>query len=94
MPIRAWLHYADHPVAPICRSSPGSNMAVGDKVIVTKYDSVGGLGAFCGACGSPFWLEPAGPPQYRGIPLGVMDDGCVPAPDIDPCMGEVQSVLA
>ena len=31
MAITPWLHYADHPLAPICRSRRGSNMAVGDK---------------------------------------------------------------
>jgi len=30
MPITPWLHYADHPLASICRSRPGSNMPVGD----------------------------------------------------------------
>jgi hypothetical protein len=31
MPITPWLHYADHPLASICRSRPGSNMPVGDR---------------------------------------------------------------
>ncbi len=47
---------------------------------VTRYDSGGGLRAFCSTCGSPLWFEPAGLPQYRGIPLGAIDDRDVPAP--------------
>ena len=31
MAITPWLHYADHPLAPTCRSRPGSNMPVGDR---------------------------------------------------------------
>jgi hypothetical protein len=49
---------------------------------VTKFDSGGGLRVFCSACGSPLWYEPAGMQQYRGIPLGVIDDGNVPAPQL------------
>ena len=30
MAITPWLHYADHPLAPICRSRHGANMVVGD----------------------------------------------------------------
>ena len=30
MPITHWPHYADHPVALLCRSRPGSYMPVGD----------------------------------------------------------------
>ncbi|MFN9909753.1 MAG: hypothetical protein ACK56F_27165 [bacterium] len=30
MPIRRWLHYADHVVAPICRSATGSYMPITD----------------------------------------------------------------
>jgi hypothetical protein len=30
MAITPWLHYADHLLALICRSPPGSNMPVGD----------------------------------------------------------------
>jgi hypothetical protein len=30
MAITPWLHYADHPLAPTCRSPPGSYMPIGD----------------------------------------------------------------
>src|SRR5690348_12263759 len=40
-----------------------------------KYDSGNGLRVFCGSCGSPLLYEPTGLPQFRGIPLGVIDDG-------------------
>ena len=33
MAITPWIHYADLPVAPICRSRPGSNVPVGDNGI-------------------------------------------------------------
>lgn len=47
---------------------------------VTRYDSGGGFRAFCTVCGSPLWFEPAGLPQYRGIPLGAVDDRDVSRP--------------
>ena len=50
--------------------------------IVTKFNSGGGLRAFCAACGCPLWYEPAGLPQYRGIPLGVIDKGVVTKPEM------------
>jgi hypothetical protein len=33
MPIPLWPQYADHPLAPKCRSRPGSNMPIGDTLI-------------------------------------------------------------
>jgi hypothetical protein len=36
MAITPWIHYADLPVAPICRSRPGSNMPVGDSWSVQR----------------------------------------------------------
>jgi hypothetical protein len=47
---------------------------------VSKYDSGHGLRVFCSACGSPLWYEPTEAPQFRGIPLGVIDDEGVPEP--------------
>ena len=47
---------------------------------VTKYESGRGRRVFCASCGSPLWYEPADLPQYRGIPLGVIDDGNVAPP--------------
>ena len=49
---------------------------------ITKYNSGGGLRAFCRRCGAPLWYEPAGMPQFRGIPLGAIDAGTVPEPEI------------
>jgi hypothetical protein len=49
---------------------------------LTKYDSGGGLRVFCATCGSPLWYEPAGIPQFRGVPLGIIDDAGVPAPQM------------
>ena len=48
-----------------------------------KYDSGNGLRVFCNTCGSPVWYEPTRLPQYRGIPLGVIDDDDgVPKPEM------------
>jgi hypothetical protein len=47
---------------------------------VTKFNSGGGLRVFCSACGSPLCYEPVGLPQFRGIPLGVIDEGSVAKP--------------
>jgi hypothetical protein len=49
---------------------------------ISKYDSGQGLRAFCSSCGSPLWYEPTRLPQYRGIPLGVIDDEGVPEPEM------------
>jgi hypothetical protein len=49
---------------------------------VTKFNSGGGLRVFCSACGSPLWYEPAGLPQFRGIPLGAIDEGAVGEPEM------------
>jgi hypothetical protein len=47
---------------------------------VSKFDSGGGLRVFCTTCGSALWYEPANLPAFRGVPLGVIDEGAVPAP--------------
>jgi hypothetical protein len=49
---------------------------------VTRYDSGGGFRVFCSSCGSPLWYEPAALPNFRGIPLGAIDDGSVPEPEM------------
>ena len=41
-----------------------------------------GLRVFCSSCGSPLWYEPTRLPQFRGIPLGVIDDEGVPEPEM------------
>jgi hypothetical protein len=57
-------------------------IVIGLESNVTKYDSGGGLRAFCSSCGSPLWYEPANAPAYRGVPLGVIDAGDVPTPEM------------
>ncbi len=47
---------------------------------IQKYDSGGGLRAFCNTCGSPLWFEPAENSTILGVPLGAFDEGDVPAP--------------
>ncbi len=54
----------------------------GDESNVSRYDSGGGLRAFCRSCGSPLWYEPANLPAFRGIPLGAIDAGDVQPPQM------------
>jgi hypothetical protein len=50
MAITPWLQYADHPLAPTCRSPPGSNMPVGDSAgAALTGNPLGGGGAVCRA---------------------------------------------
>jgi hypothetical protein len=49
---------------------------------LSKYNSGNGLRVFCSTCGSPLWYEPTDLPQFRGIPLGVIDDDGVPEPQM------------
>jgi hypothetical protein len=49
---------------------------------IGKYDSGNGFRVFCSSCGSPLWYEPTRLPQFRGIPLGVIDDEGVPSPQM------------
>ena len=49
---------------------------------VTKYNAGKGNRVFCSTCGSPLWFEPEKLPQFRGIPLGVIDAGDVPNPEM------------
>jgi len=60
----------------------GQLIVLGSESNVTKYDSGGGLRAFCSSCGSPLWYEPANLPAFRGVPLGVIDEGDVPTPEM------------
>jgi hypothetical protein len=57
-------------------------LTIAPEARVTKYDSGGGLRVFCTSCGSPLWFEPAALPQFRGIPLGAIDDRDVPGPEV------------
>ena len=49
---------------------------------ISKYNSGNGFRAFCSSCGSPLWYEPTALPEFRGIPLGVIDDEGVPGPQM------------
>jgi hypothetical protein len=57
-------------------------IVTGPESNIAKYDSGGGLRAFCSSCGSPLWYEPANLPAFRGVPLGVIDEGLVPTPEM------------
>lgn len=49
---------------------------------VGRYDSGRGIRCFCTACGSPLWFESLDYPHIIGIPLGVLDSGDVPPPEM------------
>lgn len=49
---------------------------------VTRFDSGGGIRCFCAACGSPVWFESKQDDDVVMIPLGALDNGRVPAPDM------------
>ena len=49
---------------------------------VGRYHSGRGIRCFCSVCGSPVWFESLDYPQIVGIPLGVIDSGQHPAPQM------------
>ena len=55
--------------------------AAGD-LPITRFDSGRGLRCFCTECGSPVWFESKEFPEIVGIPLGIIDSGDVPAPEM------------
>lgn len=49
---------------------------------ISKFDSGRGLRCFCSHCGSPVWFESLDYPEVVAIPLGVLDDGDIPEPEM------------
>lgn len=49
---------------------------------VSKYNSGKGLRCFCPDCGAPVWFESLDYPDIVAIPLGVLDHGDIPAPEM------------
>ena len=49
---------------------------------ISRYDSGRGLRCFCNVCGGPVWFESLDYPEIVGIPLGVIDNGDVPPPEV------------
>lgn len=47
----------------------------------TRFDSGRGYRCFCATCGSPVWFESKDSSDIVMLPMGVVDDGDVPAPD-------------
>ncbi len=47
-----------------------------------RFDSGRGLRCFCRQCGAPVWFESKDFPDIVAIPLGVLDDGDVPPPEM------------
>lgn len=49
---------------------------------ISKFDSGRGIRCFCSRCGSPVWFESLDFPEIIAIPLGVLDDGDIQAPQM------------
>ena len=49
---------------------------------ISRFNSGLGIRCFCSRCGSPLWFESIDHPEIVAIPLGVLDDADVPAPDM------------
>ena len=48
---------------------------------IGKYNSGRGSRCFCSNCGSPLWFESIEHPKMLAIPLGVLDNDRLPAPE-------------
>lgn len=59
-----------------------SKLALNSKASVKKFNSGKGLRCFCGNCGSPVWFESLDHAAIVAIPLGVLDDGDIPTPEM------------
>lgn len=49
---------------------------------ISEFNSGRGIRCFCSSCGSPVWFKSLDFPAIVGIPLGVLDQGAVPAPQM------------
>lgn len=49
---------------------------------ISKYATDTGRRCFCSKCGSPLWYESSDMPEVMGIPLGVLDEGNIPNPEM------------
>lgn len=59
-----------------------SSMHIEANAQIGRYDSGAGIRCFCNVCGSPVWFESKAYPDIVGIPLGAIDSGAVPAPEV------------
>lgn len=59
-----------------------SNITMTSSADMTKFDSGRGLRCFCPTCGSPLWFQSLDYPDIVAVPLGVIDDGDVPPPEM------------
>ncbi len=50
---------------------------------ISRYDSGQGIRCFCTSCGSPVWFESKDYPAITGIPLGALDGGDAPPPEMN-----------
>lgn len=49
---------------------------------ISRYRSGSTYRCFCSNCGSPLYSESLDYPELIGIPLGVLDDGDIPEPEL------------
>lgn len=78
-----------------CRKFAGTNPAVwamaetadlevlSREAPVSRFDSGRGIRCFCTTCGTPVWFESKDFPVIIGIPLGVLDGGKPPPPEMN-----------
>ncbi len=52
------------------------------QIAIGRFDSGHGIRCFCPDCGSPVWFESKDYPDIIGIPLGVIDTGNIPIPEM------------
>lgn len=49
---------------------------------ISEYNSGRGIRCFCSLCGSPLWFKSVDFPQIMALPLGVVDQGELPQPEM------------
>ena len=49
---------------------------------ISKFNSGRGFRCFCSSCGSPLWFESLDYPEITAIPLGALDEGEIPEPQM------------
>ncbi len=69
------------PAAWAMAKSANLDVTTSEKTLA-RYDSGRGLRCFCTRCGAPVWFESKDFPDIIAIPLGVLDDGEIPSPEV------------
>ena len=69
------------PAAWAMGEAKGLKVAKGEQ-LVGRFNSGRGIRSFCQNCGSAVWFESIDFPEIVGIPLGVIDTGAPPPPEM------------